>query len=464
MKHFIIFSLLSVFSFAQITGTVVDEAGNLLSGVLVEIPEKGIYTYSEESDLTDVDRIADAVSFVLDPLDSSGNDGELTAIADNSVYQGVSITDHSLSFILDHSSFYQLSIMDLSGKELWSQSSTLGSGEHSLTLQKYQPQSGVYLIRLKTQEHHEILQMIVNDDIVRYKKIAEKGKTLHTLSSNPSAQKMTSELVVRFSREGYETLEIEAREGTQDLGVVRLRSVFVDTRDGEKYRYVRIGEQLWMSDNLRYLPQIDEASAIGGEPRYWVQGIYYPEGESESQQVQNAKKSEVYEQYGVLYNWYAAMSGSSTSSANPSGIQGVCPEGWHLPSDSEWEELALYIVEHSDVDAYQYDAPTNENYTGSDDWAGIGYNLKTNIGWASEGHGNDLYGFAGVPSGFRNPSTMQLSNLGTYGYWWSSERSDSYYALFRDLGSYYDSFLRREYNVNAGFSVRCVVDLTPSVE
>jgi uncharacterized protein (TIGR02145 family) len=47
--------------------------------------------------------------------------------------------------------------------------------------------------------------------------------------------------------------------------------------------------------------------------------------------------------YGGLYNWAAAMNGASSSSANPSGVQGVCPDGWHLPSDAEWTELTDYL-------------------------------------------------------------------------------------------------------------------------
>ncbi|MCF8358778.1 MAG: hypothetical protein K9H26_08480 [Prolixibacteraceae bacterium] len=88
-----------------------------------------------------------------------------------------------------------------------------------------------------------------------------------------------------------------------------------DERDGNYYNTVKIGEQIWMAENLAYLPQINRPS----EQSYTIP-LYYVY-EYEGTEVNEAKAIENYQIYGVLYNWQAAIS--------------ACPSGWHLPSDDE---------------------------------------------------------------------------------------------------------------------------------
>src|SRR5215469_10890371 len=84
---------------------------------------------------------------------------------------------------------------------------------------------------------------------------------------------------------------------------------FTDSRDSKTYRTVVIGTQTWMAENLNY-------NATGSK-------CY-----NDSTQYCDL--------YGRLYDWTTAMAGVSSSSANPSGVLGICPVGWHLPSDAEW--------------------------------------------------------------------------------------------------------------------------------
>ncbi len=103
------------------------------------------------------------------------------------------------------------------------------------------------------------------------------------------------------------------------------------------YNIVQIGEQCWFAENLRYLPSVSgPASGSNTEPYYYVYG-YTGSSISEAKAVGN------YEVFGVLYNWSAAMAGSNSSDENPSGVQGICPEGWHFPSRSEWTQLIDYL-------------------------------------------------------------------------------------------------------------------------
>lgn len=91
-------------------------------------------------------------------------------------------------------------------------------------------------------------------------------------------------------------------------------TTFVDSRDGEVYKKVTIGSQIWMAENLRY-------NAPGSS--------YNPNNPTTN--------------YGRLYSWTTLMDGASSSSASPSGVQGLCPSGWHLPSDAEWTTLTTTI-------------------------------------------------------------------------------------------------------------------------
>lgn len=93
---------------------------------------------------------------------------------------------------------------------------------------------------------------------------------------------------------------------------------FVDSRDGQEYPTVKIGEQVWMSKNLNYDP--------GNQG-----GLYYN------------NDSVNYHIYGRLYLWETVMNGSNSSTQVPSGVQGLCPEGWHLPSINEWDNLIAYM-------------------------------------------------------------------------------------------------------------------------
>ena len=112
---------------------------------------------------------------------------------------------------------------------------------------------------------------------------------------------------------------------------------FIDTRDGNVYNYVTIGNQVWMAENLKYLP-----SVVGSDTSSEITPFYYVY-DYDGVNIEDAKATSNYTAYGVLYNWSAAMAGSASSVTNPSGVQGVCPIGWHLPSDAEWIVLTDYL-------------------------------------------------------------------------------------------------------------------------
>ena len=117
----------------------------------------------------------------------------------------------------------------------------------------------------------------------------------------------------------------------------QVTGTFTDSRDGHQYRTIKIGTQTWMAENLAYLPYVNEPSINRSTER-----CYYINGNRQTE-LNVAKNSENYKIYGVLYNWFSAMDGAQSSSDTPSKVQGVCPHGWHIPSEGEWEELEKTI-------------------------------------------------------------------------------------------------------------------------
>lgn len=96
--------------------------------------------------------------------------------------------------------------------------------------------------------------------------------------------------------------------------------------EGYLYSTVWIGSQCWFSENCRYLPEVSPSSESGvyTDPYYYVYGY-------QGSIVSEAKATENYETYGVLYNWSAVMT------------EGICPSGWHIPTDEDFIDLTTFL-------------------------------------------------------------------------------------------------------------------------
>ncbi len=137
--------------------------------------------------------------------------------------------------------------------------------------------------------------------------------------------------------------------------------------------------------------------------------------------------------YGKLYNWYAV-----------NDSRGLCPNGWHVPSDAEWSALINYL------DPSANGGNTSPNAAGG--------KMKSTMGWATPNTGaTNASGFSGLPGGFRIYGGS-YAFIGDDGYWWSSTEIDSVYAWNSIL--YYDVSYAHASNNNKqnGFSVRCIRD------
>jgi uncharacterized protein (TIGR02145 family) len=206
---------------------------------------------------------------------------------------------------------------------------------------------------------------------------------------------------------------------------------FTDDRDGTVYKTVKIGNQTWMAENLKYLPSVTGPSIESKTiPYHYVYGY-------DGTNVADAKATSNYSTYGVLYNWSAAMNGEVSSSANPSGVQGVCPTGWHLPSDAEWTQLTDYLGGESIAGGKLKEAGTAH-------W------ISPNTDATNE------TGFTALAAGWTASGKFQA--FGKFSSWWSSSEESAERARDRIVETYSGSVFRGSYNKDNSSSLRCIKD------
>jgi len=196
---------------------------------------------------------------------------------------------------------------------------------------------------------------------------------------------------------------------------------FKDPRDGRVYKTVKIGEQVWMAENLNV------STFRNGDPIPQAKTNEEWDRARENKQpawcyYENAPANGA--KYGKLYNWYAV-----------SDSRGLAPVGYHIPSDAEWTILTDYL--------------------GGAEKAGA--KMKSKQGWAENGNGTNSSGFSGLPGGFRD-GNGSFYYFGKLGYWWSSSELNTYYAWSRLLNYDYGNVYRYTTNKVNGFSVRCLRD------
>ena len=215
--------------------------------------------------------------------------------------------------------------------------------------------------------------------------------------------------------------------------------ILKDSRDGQEYRTVKIGDQVWMAGNLNYA-----YTDVPFDNRGYT-------SDSTSWCLDNDPANCA--KYGRFYTWTAAMDSVGEWSTNGKGcgygktcsvasagsttlVRGICPEGWHLPSKAECKVLYTAV--------------------GGSSTAG----LKSATGWSSSGNGTDTFGFSALPAGWSNHG--HYSREGDEATFWSSTEEGSNDAYGMGLSSttlIYDNYyvnvtLSKDY----GFSVRCVKD------
>ena len=297
-----------------------------------------------------------------------------------------------------------------------------------------------------------------------------KGEVLHPFSSsddikyvgyayNTNNQMMFSETVKKkLGNESPQTINLSFRE--QDFFGASCPSIpTVTDVDGNSYNTVLIGEQCWMRENLRTTHYADGMAISNGSP------IDAEDSLSNTKPYYYVNPALDTTQYGYYYNWPAVMKGAPSSVAVPSGVQGVCPQNWHLPSDEEWVKMINYVKGHNPLicggnsdniakslayDLYDYDGQDTTFFwiicSGCDNCVPGDYLPNNGLG------------FGAIPSGLYGDDSFNGSSFGAY--FWTASGASSGYAYGRSLFYYRPDVLRIGYKRSNGFSVRCIRDLS----
>ncbi|MBQ3832085.1 MAG: fibrobacter succinogenes major paralogous domain-containing protein, partial [Bacteroidales bacterium] len=218
--------------------------------------------------------------------------------------------------------------------------------------------------------------------------------------------------------------------------VVTLHLVYhelvTDARDGNTYCTMEYGDQVWMTSNMRYLPQVNNTSST-------TASLYYIYGYTNTTIPSNNTN---YNIYGTLYNYNSA--------------QTACPTGWHLPSKAEWEQLIAYLGQNSEYICngnsinVAMSLASTEYWSSSNNTCAVGYERSQ----------NNASGFSALPGGYYNGGTsggsVQSSNfvgITDEGGWWTSTNGQR--AQMTKTSATVNISQKTK---SWGFSVRCVKD------
>jgi uncharacterized protein (TIGR02145 family) len=203
------------------------------------------------------------------------------------------------------------------------------------------------------------------------------------------------------------------------------------TYEGQVYNTIQIFSQCWLKENLN----------VG----IMINGSQDQTDNSIKEKYCYNNEADSCAKYGGLYQWDEMM-----QYTHQQGNQGICPSGWHLPTDEELKVLEGAVDSHFGIGDPVWEAYVDRGYD-------AGSNLKTNNGWYGGGNGTDLFGFSGVPGGRRHYVGL-FSYGGQAGYWWSSTERLVSTAWSRAIGDDSSQPERGSDLKYRGDSVRCLRD------
>lgn len=288
--------------------------------------------------------------------------------------------------------------------------------------------------------------------------VVESDKEWAVPSPTAGANNGTFSLAVSHSKsfnEEVANIKVIATNGETATVVVKLQPMKGEVTDvcNNKYSVVLIGSQVWMKGNLK-CAKYDTESEAYKEKRYSIPmsstGIYTPyyndatnrDGWDYDSRTKYGKSlsTEQVDNLGYLYNWAAAVGvedGETHTVAFTGNRQGICPNGWHVPSKAEWDALVTYSG--------------GKTITGN--------KLKTTTGWYENKNATDVFGFSALPAGETKGSV--ISNVGVYGMFSCSSlvvnEDKRVYYIYMD---YWEDFIYVSGSgyKNEGFALRCVMN------
>lgn len=220
----------------------------------------------------------------------------------------------------------------------------------------------------------------------------------------------------------------------------------VEDYDGNKYDVVIIGDQVWMAENLRTTHYADGTAIPDGGNNYSNSDPYYYDNSNSNIPISDR---------GLYYNWSAMVNGELTTETNPSRVQGIAPNGWHVPSFAEWTQLINYVNSQSQ---YRYNnqndciakSMASQTYWQVSDTAGTPGN---------DSNSNNATRFGAIPASYFYQGNIDNANAA---YFWSTTTSPNSFAYYIRIHYNLMRIGQDDYDKYDAMSVRCVCDLTPA--
>lgn len=337
-----------------------------------------------------------------------------------------------LTFQNPVSGIVNIGIYTVAGSVVSATNTLLGAGPQSFNL--FFPSEGVYFVSVTGRNFTSSVKTAVLGVFSQHPEIKYTGLAVNNnFTENEKLKSGDVQKILNFSM--GDRLLFSSFSGknntysTDSPTAARTYEVeFFPCTDNENNNYpiVKINSQWWMAKNMSYLPQVNlPASESETVPQYYVYGY---EGTS----VTAAKATANYPVYGVLYNWPAAI---NAVQGYTNYNRGICPMGWHIPSDNEWGQLITYLGGEST-------AGSKLKETGTTHWT-LTSNQVLN-----------QYGFTALPAGFRNSGFF--SNIKSDALFWSSGNGQN--PSSKSINTNRSDILGLELGKSFGFSLRCIKD------
>ena len=339
-----------------------------------------------------------------------------------------------------------ISVSDITGRELVKFEELLKQGGHKFTF--YPGDEKMYFFTVIGATSHKTIKMINTNNELIYKKecilihseyepmkdifkshktidefVFKLGDELRCMGYAYTVNEVIGTDVITHVSQTSENYLLDISEG------IRCRETPTVTYESVIYNTVLVGNQCWLKENLNY--QTGNSWCYEDNPDNCVT-------------------------YGRLYDWETIMNGHESSNTIPSEVQGICLDGWHIPSDEEWKILEGNADTWYGVGDAIWD---KLGYRGLN----VGKRLKTTNGWYSTIYpGVDKFGFSALPGGYLTPSG-QFNSITVGGHWWTATEYNSSDGSSRFLvGNGYNSIDdlsdRDNFDKEFGFSIRCLRD------
>lgn len=351
----------------------------------------------------------------------------------------------TLTFTQSKSGKVQISASNLMGQVVFQSDQYLEVGQYSFQLSFNTP--GIFLISIIGDNERGSIRAICSESTSTSVDIVSSSNTMPDMEYKSSMVSKNQQTTYSLAYSPDEVLHFECQSGKHTtiftdspVESQNYEIEFVDCTDpdGRTYNIVKIGDQFWMEENLAYLNSVSDPNLnLYDNPYQYVYGY-------EGSGVEEAKETENYRNYGVLYNLKAALSS--------------CPDGWRLPYDDEWVQLELYLGMDT-CEVFRY------GFRGT----GIGSKLKTKYFSQSYEHywlihSNNFSGFNAPPGGYWYGDSGFLGQGERAIFWflpaenYREGRTRLPVRAFRDFSR---TIERLFYFSGGGLSVRCIRNHPP---